>query len=203
MKQSGGPSPSTYVSPKRRRKPGRTDFTDRRARKRKESRKKVECKRDHLRAPVKRRGAGLPVALKFCSIRKLILDSIVEEGKEFIENTVVENHEQEHEILLSGVEREAMTEELVFNCSQRVVSPQPSIRFYDSLTGEPDSQLSPSLKSDEVSITIPYDCCGFVFLIQYYKETILYISKFYLYYARGRRVYSISPRFLGIHTCKF
>ena len=48
---------------------------------------------------MKRRGAGLPVALKFCSIRKLILESIVEEKEEILENTVVENQEQEQEVL--------------------------------------------------------------------------------------------------------
>ena len=155
MKQGGGPSPSSYVTPKQRRKPGRTDFTNRRARKRRASRKKVDLNVDHLSAPVKRRGAGLPVALKFCSIRKLILDSIVEEKEECLETTVSENLEQEQEVLLSGVAREAMTEELVFNCSQRVESPQPSLEFNDSLTGEPDSQSDLRFESDEVSDTIP------------------------------------------------
>ena len=155
MKQSGGPSPSTYVTPKRRRKPGRTDFTDRRARKRRESRKKVVFKSDHLSAPVKRRGSGLPVALKFCSIRKLILESIVEEHEDLLENPVVANHEQEEEVILRGVDREAMTEELVFNCSQRVESPQPSISFNEFSTGEPDSQADLYFGSENVSNSTP------------------------------------------------
>ena len=155
MKQSGGPSPSTYVTPKPRRKAGGTDFTNRRARKRRASRKKVGFKSDQLSAPVKRRGAGLPVALKFCSIRKLILDSIVEREEDFLENSVVEQHEQEQGVFSSGGAREAMTEELVFNCSQRVGSPQPSIEFNDSLTGETDSQSNLNFNSDEVSYSLP------------------------------------------------
>ena len=154
MKQSGGPSPSTYVTPKPRRKPGGTDFTDRRARKRRALRKKVSLKGDHLNAPVKRRGAGLPVALKFSSIRKLILDSIVEDGEELVGNIVVESQEHGQDVLLSGVAREAMTEELVFNCSQ-IESPQPSIRFNDSLTRGPDCQSDRDFNSVEVSLRRP------------------------------------------------
>lgn len=155
MKQSGGPSPSTYVTPKQRRKPGRTDFTNRRARKRRASRKKVDFKSDHLSGPVKIRGGGLPVALKFSSLRKFILDSIVEEKEEFLENTVVQNHDQEQEVFLSGGAGEAMTEELVFKCSQKVDSPQPSILFKEFSTGEPDSQADVDFNSDKVRITKP------------------------------------------------
>ena len=63
MKESGGSSPSTYVTPKPRRKPGGTDFTNRRARKRRESRRKAKSKGNHLECTCERRGAGLPVAL--------------------------------------------------------------------------------------------------------------------------------------------
>ena len=155
MKHSVGPSPSTYVTPKPRRKPGRTDFTDRRARKRRESRKKVVLKGDHLNAPVKRRGSGLPVALKFSSIRKVILDSIVEEKEEFLENTLSCNYEQEQAVLVCSNAREAMTDELIFNCSQRVGSPQPSITFNDFSTGEPDSQSDLYFNSEQVSLSTP------------------------------------------------
>ena len=152
MKQSGGPASSTFVTPKSRRKPGGTDFTNRRARKRRALRKKVVFPGEHLSAPVKRRGEGLPVALKFCSIRKLILGSIVEEVEEVIEKNAADDHEEEQEVLVRGVACEAMTEELVFNCSQRVESPQPSIRFYDSSTGGADSKSDHNFNSVEVSI---------------------------------------------------
>jgi hypothetical protein len=155
MKDSGGSTPSTYVTPKPRRKPCKTDFTNRRARKRRASRKKVDLKGDNLSAPVKRRGEGLPVALKFCSIRKLILDSIVEVKEEFVEDTVVENREQDQDVLLSGIAREEMTDELEFDCSQREESPQPSIRFNDSSGIGPHSQSGPYSNSDEVRLHQP------------------------------------------------
>ena len=138
MKESGGPTSSTYVSQKQRRKRFSTDFTDRRARKRKASSRKVDTKRNLLRAPLKVRGAGLPLAQIFCSIRKLILESIVEIKDEVLEDTIVEPQEQE---LIGSVEKQKeMMEAQGFYTSQTLETPQPSFGFKDSSARETDSQ---------------------------------------------------------------
>ena len=115
MEESGGSTPSTYVTPKRRRKPGATDFTNRRARKRRGSRRKVDLKGNLLSAPLKGRGARLPLALKFCSICKLILEYIVEIKEEVLEAIVVEY--QQHEVINSEGKQKEMKDGLGFNSS--------------------------------------------------------------------------------------
>ena len=149
MKESGGSTPSTYVTPKPRRKSYGTDFTNRRARKRKASRKKVDFNGNHLSAPVKRRGAGLPVALKFSSIRKVILESIVEVKEEVLEDHVVEN--QEKEVLRSGGRPEEMTENLGLDYDGAEESPQPPFGMNRSHSTEIHSQSGDDFHSESVS----------------------------------------------------
>jgi hypothetical protein len=152
MKDSGGSAPSTYVTPRRRRKPGGTDFTNKRSRKRRELRRKSKSKGNLLSAPLKVRGAGLPVAIKFCSIRKLILESIVEAEDEVLEDTAVEH--EEHEVISSGEKHLEMTEELGFNCSPTLETPQPSFGFKECSTRGTDSQSSDHAHTDVVSFII-------------------------------------------------
>lgn len=152
MKESGGRTPSTDVSQKRRRKRFPTDFTDRRARKRKASSRKLVRERDVPRAPVKARGAGLPLAKKFLSIRNLILESIVEVKDEVLEDSVVEPHEQE--LIVGGEIQEERMEEEGFNTSQNLETPQPSFDFNDSSARETDSQLGGHYQSEVVSFLL-------------------------------------------------
>ena len=170
MKEGGASTPSTYVTPKRRRKPGATDWTDRRARQRRGARKKVyeEC---HLQnAPVKRQGDGLPLAIKFCSIRKLILDSIVEREEELTEDAVVER--LQHELVCSEGKLEEMTKGLGLECDRTLESPQPSFGKKDSRSREINSQSGDDCNSEEVSpLTKPcksvMEMC-FLNLVNYY-----------------------------------
>jgi hypothetical protein len=152
MKESGGSSPSTYVTPRPRRKPYGTDFTNRRARKRRESRRKVKSNGNLLSAPLKVRGAGLPLAIKFCSIRKLIVESLVEINEEVLEDNVVEH--REHEVISSGEKQKEMTEELGFNSSRTLETPQPSFGLKDYSTRGTDSQSGDHSNTDVVSFSI-------------------------------------------------
>ena len=152
MKESGGSAPSTYVTPKPRRKAYGTDFTNRRARKRRESRRKEKSIGNLLSAPLKVRGAGLPLAIKFCSIRKLILESIVEVKEEDLEVNVVEH--QEHEVESTQEKDIEMTEELGFNSSPILETPQPSFGFKECSTRGTGTQSGDQSNKDVVSFLI-------------------------------------------------
>ena len=149
MKESGGSTPFTYVTPKRRRRPYSTNFTNRRARKRRASSRKVDTKHNLLSAPLKVRGAWLPLAQKFCSISKLILESIVEIKDEVFEDTIVET--QEHEVISSVEKQKEMTKGLGFNSSRTLETPQPSFGFKNCSTRGTDSQSGGHSNSDVVS----------------------------------------------------
>lgn len=147
MKESGGSIPSTYVTPKRRRKRGSTDFTNRKLRQRRVARKWAGVQSDLRNAPLKCRGVGLPLALKFCSIRKLILESIVEGEEESLDDTVAD------QVIVSIEEnRTEMSEDLGFNCEGSIESPQPSFDLKDSRSNERDSRSEEDRHSSEVSL---------------------------------------------------
>jgi hypothetical protein len=169
MKESGGSAPSTYVTPKPRRKAYGTDFTNRRARKRRESRRKAKSTGNHLSAPLKDRGAGLPLAIKFCSIRKLILESIVEAKEEVLVDNIVEH--QEHEVRSRWEKQVEMTEELGFNCSPTLETPQPSFGFKECSTRGTDTQSGDQSHKDVVSFiidTFKYASCKVCTLVEFY-----------------------------------
>ena len=149
MKEGAASTPNSYVTPKRRRKPGATDWTDRRARQRRVARKEVyeECLLQD--APVKRQGDGLPIATKFCSIRKLILDSIVESEGEHTVDPVVECIQHELDCSEEGLIE--MTRGLGLECDRTLESPQPSFGNKDSRSREINSQSGGECHSEEVS----------------------------------------------------
>jgi hypothetical protein len=136
MKEGEASSPSTYVTPRRKRKRRGTDFSNWKARHRREARRMVEVGNNLPSTPVKGGVEGPGFSTKFCSIRKLNLESIVEREEELIEDTIADC--DQHDLYYSEGKGIKMTRGRPLQCKETLQSPQPPICRVDSPSTEID-----------------------------------------------------------------
>ncbi len=148
MKEGEDGAPSSFVTPKRRKKRGGTDFSNRKARQRREARRKKGVVNTITGTPVKGRG-GI-----FCSsslnVRKLVLDSVVEIQEESEQQTKVQRDQEQTGTIVSTFMK--MTGARRGRRKQIIMSPQPSITARNSESEEVESESSKECNSDSVII---------------------------------------------------
>jgi hypothetical protein len=148
MKEGEEGAQSTFVTPRRRRKRRCTDFSNRKARHRREEKKRGLVLAEVTGTPLKER---LPNSrLKFCSIRKLILNPV--EGV----NDIIEGYKFEGDHLYEeGIEgcTSQMTGGRRLKRKQIITSPQPQppIIQEDSQSHEYVTESSEECDTEPVS----------------------------------------------------
>ncbi len=145
MKEGEEGAPSSFVTPRKRKKRGATDFSNRKARQRREALRKKGLVDTITGTPLKGRGGGF--CASFCSIRKLVIDSIVESEEEVI--VEIENERDQDYTCKSASTELEMAGGRRGRRKQTIVSPQPSISQRNST---PESQSSKEFHSDTVSL---------------------------------------------------
>ncbi len=153
MKEGEEGAPDTFVTPRRRKKRRGTDFSNRKARQRREARRKKGLVNNITGTPVKDHVGG------FCfssfSIRKLDLDSIVEREVEIVEEASFQR-DKDHigKIVPTPFE---MTGGRRGRRKQIIVSPQPSISRRNSESMESEVEAFEEGQSDSVrNVTNPH-----------------------------------------------
>ncbi len=146
MKEVEECSLSTYVTPRRKRRRRGTDFSNRKARQRRQARRRVELENEFPSTPVKGQVEGF--SLKFCSIRKLVLQPLVESEEELIEDTIADQQDPDN--------REGKGPEMTggrrLQRKRTRQSLQPAISGRDSPSTEVDCQSSEQGDSETVSL---------------------------------------------------
>ena len=151
MKEGKDGAPSKFVTPRRKKKRRRTDFSNRKARLRREVKRKQALEGNVIGTPVK--GHGVVVSSKFGNIRKLVLEPLDESVEE-----VFEEIREELDMpkggksvvnQMSGGKRDSS--------EQVILSPQPSISRGNSGLVECESKSSEECHSESVSFVSLFD----------------------------------------------
>ena len=146
MKEVEEEAPSKFVTPRKKKKRRRTDFNNKKARQRREVRRKQALECNITGSPVKGCGEGL--STKFCSIRKLVLESVDESAEEILEECKEEPHKQKGGSIILN----QMSGGKIGSRRQEILSPQPSITRRNPGSVESESKSSKECHSESVSI---------------------------------------------------
>ena len=147
MKEGETSSPLTTVKPRTKRRRGGTDFSNRKARQRKEARRMVEVDNNIPRTPVKGRVGGPSLGLRYRSIRKLNLEDIEEREVDIVVGSIDERELQNGNIIEGAAFEMSGGRRLEFEDNPE--SPQPPIKTMASPLAEIEDDHAEEEEEDD------------------------------------------------------